>query len=1048
MSRRRKEVKGPPKLYEFALGLVIEVARGTGAIETVFRHIPGVTTAASLTTSETLTLPRSVQQLYDSCVRFSFPDLEQLQARFACESSSSSSSSSSAETSDGPTDHTAFLQTERFGFVLTDEYGTRYFGYALRYYEPPALDQPKAFVVCSRFPIFSLWSHLVKELVELNSPSSPAGFQRCGAFLDRVAACPVPSTPGESFKVPCFASALVSRWPFVLPDVNDSPLNYTDFQPLLRYLQPKLLLALFASVLFERRFVFIAPQISTLCAVVQAFVALLFPLQWHHTYIPLLPRRMIDICSAPVPFIVGMQAATWRHVRQSELEADVVIVDIDGGHLLSPANNDVACLPTALTTPLLSLLQSLTPTTTGRHSSLKSLKLKKKKRVVAEELVDLIPPKAQVDQLVGGLMDFYNQLLLGYRNHYQPAATSYDFDKDGFIMSAHPTYKPFLEQFVQTQLFEQFIADRAAKYAPPAPVSSLSTTTTTSSSSDSPNESSSAFASRFSIFQSAQEIEEVRRLIGQGAQLKTLHQRHPAVDTPQLTSSAPTILTGSLSKSSPALTASPSPSSMSPVTAAAKPTGISWGKLVSMFSATHPSIELVVGLSTYSVGRSEHCLVCISHSEVSSEHCKFVLERDSGKQQSTFSLNKSKAKRSTAEAFFCYDHSTNGTFVNGRLIGKGKRVRLTSGDFISLSYSHDAAEAMAGFQYIFGAVNEPTPSAHSLLVSSAPAISTTSSPSSSGQHSKPHTAPAVVHTPPEEPGQSAAKANTIASPPQTTTRSFVLPHAASLQGTVRRRPAALLKLINEESDATTSPPPLATRSPAASPPQMLPRPEPVTSGPPARPPLLARPQLTRTQSEWLPRLAESPDTPLLSPSSPVLVNLNPRMSRTTAAFPRGPPSIRAPPLSQSTSAAASTASKSASSPAPSAPSSASVRPSSPTKPSRKCRPCGRESPSTARFCMHCGGTELNDPSGETIACPKCAASSPAGKKFCSQCGHALQTAAPPIKGPQTSPTCQRCQLRPTQWHCSPCNTTSCESCFQATHRFGRLVDHHSLRRQV
>src|SRR3989338_5318896 len=74
------------------------------------------------------------------------------------------------------------LTTERFSFVATDERGQRSFGYALRWFEPPSFDTPRAFVLVSRYPCVALFSKILPELLEMRRSrlplSSPVDFLR------------------------------------------------------------------------------------------------------------------------------------------------------------------------------------------------------------------------------------------------------------------------------------------------------------------------------------------------------------------------------------------------------------------------------------------------------------------------------------------------------------------------------------------------------------------------------------------------------------------------------------------------------------------------------------------------------------------------------------------------------------------------------------------------------------------------------------------------------------------------------------------------------
>ncbi|MDP2435725.1 MAG: protein kinase [archaeon] len=100
---------------------------------------------------------------------------------------------------------------------------------------------------------------------------------------------------------------------------------------------------------------------------------------------------------------------------------------------------------------------------------------------------------------------------------------------------------------------------------------------------------------------------------------------------------------------------------------ASEPDVIGWGRLASHFPST-PSVDITV--QHIKIGRAKHCDVILEDTAVSSEHCEIVLELSGQKVDSAY----------------CVDNSSNGTFINGKLIGKGNRKPLRSNDMISLCF--------------------------------------------------------------------------------------------------------------------------------------------------------------------------------------------------------------------------------------------------------------------------------------------------------------------------------------------------------------------------
>ena len=61
-------------------------------------------------------------------------------------------------------------------------------------------------------------------------------------------------------------------------------------------------------------------------------ISLAYPLLWCHVYIPVLPRTLVQVLQAPMPFIVGISSKTYALVH---VPSHVVRVELD--------HNKVAC---------------------------------------------------------------------------------------------------------------------------------------------------------------------------------------------------------------------------------------------------------------------------------------------------------------------------------------------------------------------------------------------------------------------------------------------------------------------------------------------------------------------------------------------------------------------------------------------------------------------------------------------------------------------------------------------------------------------------------
>lgn len=66
-------------------------------------------------------------------------------------------------------------------------------------------------------------------------------------------------------------------------------------------------LGLFVGALLEKQVVVVCPNLGILSAVVLSVIPMIRPFEWQSLLVPVLPRTILDILDAPVPFIAGIQ---------------------------------------------------------------------------------------------------------------------------------------------------------------------------------------------------------------------------------------------------------------------------------------------------------------------------------------------------------------------------------------------------------------------------------------------------------------------------------------------------------------------------------------------------------------------------------------------------------------------------------------------------------------------------------------------------------------------------------------------------------------------
>jgi len=188
------------------------------------------------------------------------------------------------------------------------------------------------------------------------------------------------------------------------------------------YIEPRSMIDIFAALLAERRIVFVSSSLDKLSSCLQASCCLLFPMVWQHIYIPVLPMKLKDYLTAPMPFCIGCPEAVFSSVRREEI-GDVVIVHCDRNSVETPFN-DAAEMPQ-------DMINYLKKQLTNSSADLRGNKI----------------PKVFLSSLV--------QIIGGYRDAIKYSDKRIRFDNETFIESQSQQNRPFVQKIVELQIFQQ-----------------------------------------------------------------------------------------------------------------------------------------------------------------------------------------------------------------------------------------------------------------------------------------------------------------------------------------------------------------------------------------------------------------------------------------------------------------------------------------------------------------------------------------------------------------------------------------------------------------
>ncbi|XP_070612474.1 DENN domain-containing protein 5B isoform X2 [Erythrolamprus reginae] len=140
--------------------------------------------------------------------------------------------------------------------------------------------------------------------------------------------------PGRSLKFSGVYEPIVCQ----RPGPNELPLYDYALRETFELLGLENLIQVFTCVLLEMQILLYSQDYQRLMTVAEGITTLLFPFQWQHVYVPILPASLLHFLDAPVPYLMGLQSKEGTDRSKLELpqEANLCFVDIDNHFIELP----------------------------------------------------------------------------------------------------------------------------------------------------------------------------------------------------------------------------------------------------------------------------------------------------------------------------------------------------------------------------------------------------------------------------------------------------------------------------------------------------------------------------------------------------------------------------------------------------------------------------------------------------------------------------------------------------------------------------------------
>nr|XP_028587557.1 DENN domain-containing protein 5A isoform X7 [Podarcis muralis] len=122
------------------------------------------------------------------------------------------------------------------------------------------------------------------------------------------------------------------------PSTSELPLFDFPVKEVFELLGVENMVQLFTCALLEFQILLYSQHYQRLMTVAETITALMFPFQWQHVYVPILPASLLHFLDAPVPYLMGLHSNGLDDRSKLELpqEANLCFVDIDNHYVELP----------------------------------------------------------------------------------------------------------------------------------------------------------------------------------------------------------------------------------------------------------------------------------------------------------------------------------------------------------------------------------------------------------------------------------------------------------------------------------------------------------------------------------------------------------------------------------------------------------------------------------------------------------------------------------------------------------------------------------------
>uniref|UniRef100_A0A8B9G037 SET binding factor 1 n=1 Tax=Amazona collaria TaxID=241587 RepID=A0A8B9G037_9PSIT len=314
--------------------------------------------------------------------------------------------------------------------------------------QPAQLFAPKSLVLVSRLDHAEVFRNSLGLIYTIYVDGLNVSLEN---VIGNLLTCTIPITGGAQRTISLGAG---DRQVIQTPISDSLPVSSCSVALLFRQLGITNVLYLFCAALTEHKILFLSSSYQRLTDACRALLALMFPLKYSFTYVPILPAQLLEVLSTPTPFIIGVHS-----IFQSETQEllDVVIADLDGGTVNVPECVHISLLP-----------EPLLQQTREALSMVLDPELEVADLAFPPSTISVSSLKMQDKEIRAVFLRLFAQLLQGYRwclhiirIHPEPVIR---FHKAAFLGQRGLTEDDFLTKVLEGMAFAGFVTERGAPY--------------------------------------------------------------------------------------------------------------------------------------------------------------------------------------------------------------------------------------------------------------------------------------------------------------------------------------------------------------------------------------------------------------------------------------------------------------------------------------------------------------------------------------------------------------------------------------------------------